>query len=114
MILVIKQMKVPAEKRKELSQTIILLSNSIRTEKGCGRCDFFQGLDDENILCLLEEWDTRKNLETHRRSECFKVLMGAMNLLAEPGEIIGYSMVPPAAIEEIGCPFKNTRTKTKF
>lgn len=86
MVLVIKQMRVSAEKRLELSQTIASLIDSIRGATGCGRCDFFHGLDDENIFCLLVEWDTPKNLAAHRQSECFKVLRGAINLLAEQSE----------------------------
>jgi len=43
MILGIIRMRVLDEKRMELSQTIASLIGSIRTEKGCQRCDFFQG-----------------------------------------------------------------------
>jgi quinol monooxygenase YgiN len=100
MILVIIHMKVSAKRRKELSQTITSLLNSIRAEKGCGRCDFFHGLNDENILCLLEEWDTGKSFAAHRESECFKVLRGAMNLLGEMCEITSYKNEP--ASEGIG------------
>jgi heme-degrading monooxygenase HmoA len=64
MILVIIRMKVRAEKRKELSQTIALLMGSLRTEKGCGRCNFYRSMEDENELCILEEWDTRENLKS--------------------------------------------------
>lgn len=90
MVLVIIHMKVSSKKRKELSQTITSLLSSIRAEKGCGRCNFFHGMEDENILCLLEEWDTRDNFEAHRRSEYFMVLRGAMNLLESPCEISLY------------------------
>lgn len=91
MILLIMHMKVSAKKRKELSQTITSLINSIRAEEGCRRCDFFQTMEDENILCLFEEWDTQKHLEKHRQSECFQVLRGAMILLERPCEVISYS-----------------------
>jgi hypothetical protein len=40
MILFIMQMKVLAEKRKELSQTIALLIGSIKTEKDAGGATF--------------------------------------------------------------------------
>ncbi|MBU0674455.1 MAG: antibiotic biosynthesis monooxygenase [Proteobacteria bacterium] len=88
MILVIMYMKVSPTKRQELSQTITSLLGPIRAEKGCGRCDFFHDMDDEYALCLLQEWETRQDLEAYRRSECFKILRGAMNLLAEPCETI--------------------------
>jgi quinol monooxygenase YgiN len=80
-------MKVLAEKRVELSQTIVSLIGSIRTEKGCRRCDFCRSVEDENELCILEEWDTRENLNGHLKSELFKVLRGAMYLLREPYEM---------------------------
>jgi quinol monooxygenase YgiN len=88
-------MRVIAEKRKELSQTIISLIGSMRTEKGCRRCDLCQSIEDENRLFLLEEWDTRKNLMAHLRSEHFRVLRGAMNLLKEPYEIMFHTVFHP-------------------
>ena len=88
MILVIIRMKVLTEKRKELSQTIASLIGLIRTEKGCRRCDFCRNMEDENELCLLEEWDTQGNLKGHLKSGRFKVLRGAMNLLQEPWEMM--------------------------
>ena len=86
-ILVIIRMKVLAEKRRELSQTIVSLIGSLRTEKGCLRFDFCQSMEDENELCILEEWDTREDLDRHLKSERFRVLRGAMNLLREPYEM---------------------------
>jgi hypothetical protein len=53
MTLVIIRMKVLSEKRMELSQAIVSLIGSIRTEKGCNRCDFCQGVEDENRLCKV-------------------------------------------------------------
>ncbi len=101
MILVIMRMKVLSEKRKELSQTIASLIGSIRTEKGCRRCDFCQSMEDENELCLLEEWDTQGNLKGHLKSERFRVLRGAMNLLQEPYEMMFHTVFHPAGMKEI-------------
>jgi quinol monooxygenase YgiN len=101
MIPVIIRMKVLPEKRMELSQTIVLLIGSIRTEKGCNRCDFCQSIEDENRLFLLEEWDTQENLMSHLKSERFRVLRGAMNLLREPHEMVFHTVFHPAEMEEI-------------
>jgi len=46
MILLMMQMKVPAEKRMELSQAITALLGPIRTAEGCLRCDFFHSMED--------------------------------------------------------------------
>ena len=101
MIPVIIRMKVLPEKRMELSQTIVLLIGSIRTEKGCNRCDICQSIEDENRLFLLEEWDTPENLMSHLKSERFRVLRGAMNLLREPYEMVFHTVFHPAEMEEI-------------
>ena len=92
MILVIIRMRVLAEKRKELSQTIASLVGSIRTEKGCQRCDFCQSMENEIELFLLEEWDTEGNVKGHLQSERFRVLRGAMNLLQEPYEMMFHTV----------------------
>jgi len=94
-------MKVPSEKRMELSQTSASLIGFIRTEKGCRRRDFCQSIEDEDRLFLLEEWDTQENLMTHLKSEHFRVLRGAMNLLKEPYEMMFHTAFHPAGMEEI-------------
>ena len=101
MILAILRMKVPSEKRMELSQTIASLMGSIRTEKGCTRCDFCQGMEDENRLFLLEEWDTEENLVSYLKSARFRVLRGAMNLLTEPYEMLFHIGSHAAGMKEI-------------
>lgn len=93
MIMIIITMKVPAEKHKELSQTVASLLDTINTEKGCRRCDFFQAIEDESMLCLLEEWDSPSNFDNHLKSECFKVLRGAMNLLDKPCQITSFGSI---------------------
>lgn len=101
MLLVIIRMKVLSEKRIELSQTLSSLVGSTKKEKGCLRCDFCQSVEDKNRLFLLEEWDTQENLMTHLKSEHFKVLRGAMNLLEEPYERIFHTVFHPAGISDV-------------
>ncbi|MBE7446800.1 MAG: antibiotic biosynthesis monooxygenase [Planctomycetia bacterium] len=94
-------MHVLPEKRMELSQTIALLSVSIRMEKGCKSCDFCQSIEDENRLFLLEVWNTRKDLMTHLKSERFKVIRGAMSLLRDPYEMMLHTVFHPKGMEDI-------------
>ena len=101
MILVIIRMKALSKKRLELSQTIALLIGSIRAEKGCKRCDFYQSIEDENELCIFEEWDAQENLKSHLKSGRLGVLRGAMNLLKEPYEMTFHTVSRPAGTEEI-------------
>lgn len=95
MILLIIRMKVLSEKHKELSQAMTYLAGSIRTDKGCRRCNFCQNLEDEKDLLLLEEWDTEEHLNQHMQSEHFKVIRGTANLLEEPCEILFHTVFLP-------------------
>ncbi len=101
MILVVIRMKVLPEKHLELSQTIASLIGSIRAEKGCRRCDFYQSIENENQLNLLEEWDTQENFKGYLKSKSFGVLRGAMNLLQEPYEMTFHTVFHPAGMKEI-------------
>ena len=91
MVLITIRMKVFPEKRKELSQAVTSLVSSIRTEKGCRRCDFCYSAEDENEFCLFGEWEDQEDLATHLQSELFKVLLGAMSLLKNPHEMKLYA-----------------------
>jgi quinol monooxygenase YgiN len=101
MTLLIIRMNVLSEKRIELSQTIASLSVSTRMEKGCLRCDFCQSIEDENKFFLFEEWDTQENLMKHMKSEHFRVIRGAMNLLHEPYERTFHNVCRLAGMEKI-------------
>jgi quinol monooxygenase YgiN len=101
MILLTIRMNVLSEKRRELSQTITSLSGSIRMEKGCRRCDFCRSVEDENRFFLLEEWDTQEKLMTHLKSDHFRVLRGAMNLLKEPYERMFHTVFHPVGMDEV-------------
>jgi quinol monooxygenase YgiN len=101
MILVVIRMKVLPEKYLELSQTMVSLIGTIRTEKGCRRCDFCQNMENEKELILLEEWDTQGNLMNHLKSERFRILRGAMNLLKEPYEMMFHTSFPQTGLKEL-------------
>ena len=107
-------MKVLAEKRMELSQTIASLTDSIRTEKGCQRCDFCQSMENENELFLLEEWDTEENVKGHLQSERFRVLRGAMNLLQEPYEMMFHTIAAGKKIMEARSQSQTNWRKLRF
>ena len=101
MTLLIIRMNVLSEKRMELSQTIASLSLSTRMEKGCQRCDFCRSIEDENRFFLLEEWDTQENLKNYLKSEHFKIIRGARNLLQESYETMFHTVFHPVGMEKI-------------
>ena len=87
MIVVRIAMNVLPEKQKELVQTILSMIGPMEKEAGCLSCALFCNVEDKNLLNLLEEWQTRKDLDRHLRSEMFSVLLGAKSLLFHPPQI---------------------------
>ena len=82
----IKMMVMP-EKRAELLQTLRSMIEEIQKEKGCMSCKFYQDVDNENIISLIEEWKTQEELDIHMKSDMFGALIGAKSLLVEPSKI---------------------------
>ena len=87
MIVVKIAMNVLQEKQKELVQTILSMIGPMENEAGCLSYALFCNIEDKNLLNLLEEWQTRKDLDRHLRSEMFSVLLGTKSLLCDPPQI---------------------------
>ena len=87
MIIVKITMSALPEKQKEVSQTLLSMTEAVRQENGCRSCQVFQDLEDERVFGLVGEWETYEDLEHHIRSDRFGVLLGARILLTENQEI---------------------------
>ena len=87
MIIVRITMKARMEKRTEMMQTLLSMIEPAGKEKGCLSYDVFCDLEDNHVFNLIEEWETREDLDHHIRSERFSVLLGTKSLLAKPLEM---------------------------
>jgi quinol monooxygenase YgiN len=92
MILVTIKIDVRSTKQKELAQTLSALAVRVRQEAGCVSSAFYREVENENALCVLEEWATQPDLDTHLRSDNFRVLRGAVKLLNGPAEMWFHSV----------------------
>ncbi|MBU2648224.1 antibiotic biosynthesis monooxygenase [bacterium] len=84
MIIVRITLEVRPEKQLEFRQTLISLVEPTDRETGCLGCAIFCGIEDKNFFSLLEEWQTREDLDRHIRSGRFSVLLGSKSLLRKP------------------------------
>ena len=87
MILVRIIMNVLPEKQKEVMQTLLSMIDTAGKEKGCLSYEVFCNIDGKTGFNLIEEWNTREDLDNHIRSERFSVLLGTKSLLAKPLEM---------------------------
>jgi quinol monooxygenase YgiN len=101
MIVVRITMNVLPEKQKELVQTLLSMIEPMEKEAGCLSYALFCNMEDKNLLNLLEEWQTRKDLDLYLRSEMFGVLLGTKSLLIEPHGIHIYTIHQSEGIEAV-------------
>ena len=87
MIIVRITMKALREKRTEMMQTLLSMIEPTGKEKGCLSYDVFCELEDNHVFSLIEEWETREDLDYHIRSERFSALLGTKSLFAKPLEM---------------------------
>jgi quinol monooxygenase YgiN len=80
-------MNVLPAKRLEVMQTLLSMIEPTGKEAGCLSYAVFCDIEDKNRFSLLEEWETREDLEHHISSHRFGVLLGTKTLLCEPPKI---------------------------
>lgn len=101
MIIVRISMNVIPEKQKELVQTLLSVMGSMQKEQGCLSYTLYCAIENNNLLNLLMEWQTRKHLDHHLRSKMFGVLLGTKSLLNEPHAIRIYTVHRSEGMEAV-------------
>jgi len=89
------------QKQKELMQTLLSMSEFMGKQKGCLSHYVFQDIEDENVFCLIDEWETRKDLDDYIKSDRFSVLLGSKSLLYEPPKIQIHAVSHSEGMESI-------------
>ena len=87
MIIVRITMNVLIEKRTEVMQTLLSMIEPTENGRGCLSCHVSRDIEDKNVFSLIEEWETREDLDDHIKSDRFSVLLGTKSLLCEPQQI---------------------------
>ncbi len=77
-------MNVIPEKQLEMMQTLLSMIEPTAKEPGCLSNGVFCDIEDKYRFSLLQEWETRKDLDHHIASQRFGVLLGTKALLSEP------------------------------
>lgn len=75
------------EKQLEVLQTLVSMIEPTAKEAGCMSYTALCDIEDKNSFSLIQEWETREDLNHHLRSNRFGVLLGTKPLLSEPPNI---------------------------
>lgn len=87
MILTTIRLNSRPQKRKEIIQTLRDLADQMENEQGCLKAELYQDIEKQDTLYLMEEWQTRQDLEKYKKSRSLAVLLGLETLLVESLEI---------------------------
>lgn len=98
------------EKQKEVMQTLLSMIESTGKEQGCLSHCVLRDIENENVFSLIDEWETREDLDQHIMSAKFGVLLGTKGLLCEPLKIQIFTVSDSEGIEAV----HSVRKKTYF
>ncbi|MBN1907771.1 MAG: antibiotic biosynthesis monooxygenase [Deltaproteobacteria bacterium] len=101
MILAILIFNALPEKRKELMQTLLSMFEENGKEKGCLRYNILTDIYETTVFNLIEEWNTREDLNRYLRSERFSIILGTKSLLAVPMKIKIHSVSQTEGIDAV-------------
>jgi quinol monooxygenase YgiN len=107
-------MKALREKRTEMMQTLLSMIEPTGKEKGCLSYDVFCELEDNHVFSLIEEWETREDLDRHIQSERFSVLLGTKSLLVKPSGISIHTVSHSEGVEVVNALRSNAISKKNF
>ncbi|AGX42177.1 putative quinol monooxygenase [Clostridium saccharobutylicum] len=94
MIKVVAKSNVKHDKIEEVLKLAKELAEITVKEEGCIKYEMYQDENDETILTMIEEWESRDALNKHMESEHFKRIVPMMGALREKsGEINIYKRV---------------------
>ena len=94
-------LKVFPKNHDKVLEILNFLHERIRIENGCASCDFYQDLANDNIFLLLEEWESRADLERHIRSEEYRHILALIELSSAPPIIKFNTVTREEGIETI-------------
>jgi len=103
-------MNVFPEKQLEVMQTLLSMIEPTGKEAGCLSYSVFCDIEDKNRFSLLEEWESRENLDHHIMSHRFGALLGTKTLLCEPPKIQIHTVSQSEGMEAINA-VRSKRTR---
>lgn len=78
---------VPRERQEEILEVLRMLMAPLRANPACVGCRLYRGIENDKVLAFEEEWRSRKELDSHMRSDDYRALLSVIDLSTEPPEI---------------------------
>ncbi len=87
MTIVTLRIKVPREPHRDFMDSARLIVEPTRIQPGCISCRLYQEIDEPDAVFLVEEWESRKELDRHLNSEQCRIVLSLMEASDQYPEI---------------------------
>jgi len=87
MICLTTKLSVEEKDRVPFLEAARYVAEQTRLIRGCNRFLIFQDLEERNDFILVEEWDSRGELQKHMRSANFRNMLAILELASRQPEI---------------------------
>ncbi len=101
MILATVRMRIPPQRRGQVSKTLKSMVRETRIQAGCLSSWLYHDEDEEAVLVCEQVWKNQDDLNLYLRSEDYRRLLLVMELAGEPPEIKFQTISETAGIEVI-------------
>ena len=95
------RLKFGPQNQDKAVEIINFILERIQVESGCVSCHFYQDTSSKGVFLLLQEWESRADLERHICSEEFRHILALLELASEPPEIKFNTISKEEGIENI-------------
>jgi quinol monooxygenase YgiN len=95
------KIKFDPQNQEKAIEIINFILERIRVKSGCASCHFYQDTSSNGVFLLLQEWETRADLERHICSEEFYHILTLIELASELPEIRFNTISKKEGIETI-------------
>ena len=79
MIIVTLHLKVTPEKRGQILEIFRSMIGPTTVQPGCRHCDLLVSTQDDDLLVLLEKWESQETLNQHIKTDEFRNVLVAMD-----------------------------------
>lgn len=88
MIVVTAKCRLIQGKKNEFNELAAELITETRKEKGCIEYSLYEDVNNEDMLCFIEKWESEELLQMHIQSKHFKKLVPMLRMLQIEDSII--------------------------
>ncbi len=80
MHIVTLRLKVPRDQRNRFLDAARRVVGPTEVQPGCISCRFYQDVNDPDAVFLVEEWQTRKELDHHLNSQEYRIVLSLVDM----------------------------------